>query len=160
MSTLPFPGPPAAALVLGIDPGPSTGIVLLSRGYSAQAFQCNADAAPWLVRAVLGAQKGFPVRGGIEAFAPGHGAGATMKTGKITRDLVVELAGIAADCGVPLQARFASVVKAWATDKRLREAGLYELTSKAPDARDAARHALFCAVHDCGYPDPLSRRAG
>ena len=38
-------------------------------------------------------------------------------------------------------------------------AGLLEPTKQLRHARDAARHALFAAVADCGIPDPLSRKA-
>lgn len=157
-AVVPFP---RRVVALGIDPGPSTGIALIRLGEpaAAQVFQCNAAAAPWLLARLLEEQKRFQVTGGIEAFAPGRGAGAARHGSRVSRQ-VEELAGICAESGVPLQARFASVVKAWATDKRLREAGLYELTAGGTHCRDAARHALFCAVYDGGLPDPLSKARG
>jgi hypothetical protein len=51
-------------------------------------------------------------------------------------------------------------VKPWAVDKRLHAAGLLDMTAGMRHARDAARHALFCAVKDYGLPDPLSSKAG
>jgi hypothetical protein len=57
-------------------------------------------------------------------------------------------------------ARSAADVKPWATDTRLQAAGLLDLTKGMRHARDAARHALFCAVCDFGLTDPLSRKAG
>jgi hypothetical protein len=60
---------------------------------------------------------------------------------------------------VTYHARSASTVKPWATDARLERAGLLDLTAGMRHARDAARHALFCAVKNCGLPDPLSAKA-
>ena len=53
--------------------------------------------------------------------------------------------------------RSASEVKPWATDDRLEKAGLLAATKGMRHSRDAARHALFAAVHDGGLPDPLSK---
>jgi hypothetical protein len=160
--------PPRIAYVLGIDPGAgATGITLLELNWAtlklgARSFACNAGAAEWLLRAILddtGDRCGpGQVRGGIEAFAPGNGAGARMKTGQVTRDLVTDLAGVCAEYGVPLTARFASLAKTWATDARLRKAGLYDLTGKSPDMRDSSRHALLEACQNCGWPDPISHK--
>jgi hypothetical protein len=163
------PSAPRVSCVLGIDPGAgATGITLLELDWTAgklgaRVFACSAGAAEWLLRAVLTeigdrCRQGR-VRGGIEAFAAGNGPGARMKTGKVTRDLVGELAGIAAEYTVPLTARYAALAKTWATDTRLRKAGLYELTGKSPDMRDSARHALLEACQNCGWPDPLSKKA-
>jgi hypothetical protein len=152
---------------LGIDPGPSTGFMLLNLtapgkpGDSAEFFQTGARSAPWLLRQLLREHTGSGQAGrcGIEAFAPGRGPGARMGTGKVTRDLVEELAACCAEYGVPVRARNASVVKAWdgPDGKRLEAAGLLALTPGSTHARDAGKHALYTAVWDCGYPDPLSR---
>jgi hypothetical protein len=155
--------------VLGMDPGPGTGISLLRRepwpltaGESARAFQANAAAAPWLLRAILeeieDSCRAGRVRGGIEGFAPGHGAGAARHGPKVSRQ-VEELAGICAEFGVPLTARYAAMTKNWATDKRLKAAGLYDITSGGTHSRDSMRHSLITACQDCGWPDPLSTRA-
>jgi hypothetical protein len=162
------PAPFQVAYVLGIDPGASaTGITLLELEWAtgqlgARIFACSASAAEWLLRAILDdtEERCGPgqIRGGIEGIAPGNSPGLRVKTGKITRDLVTDLAGVCADYGVPLTARYASVAKTWATDTRLKAAGLYQLTGKSPDMRDASRHALLCAVQDCGWPDPISHR--
>jgi hypothetical protein len=161
--------PPRVMFVIGLDPGAgATGITLLELDWAtgklgARSFACNAGAAEWLLRAILDDTEDRcgpgQIRGGIEAFAPGNGAGARMKTGQVTRDLVTDLAGVCADYAVPLTARYASVAKTWATDARLRKAGLYELTGKSPDMRDSSRHALLEACQNCGWPDPLSKKA-
>jgi hypothetical protein len=163
------PEPVRIAFVLGIDPGAgATGITLLELAWEtgklgARSFACNAGAAEWLLRAILDDTEDRcgpgEIRGGIEAFAPGNGAGARMKTGQVTRDLVEDLAGVCSEYGVPLTARFASVAKTWGTDARLRKAGLYDLTGKSPDMRDSSRHALMESVQNCGWPDPISRKA-
>jgi len=163
--------PEPVAFALGIDPGPIPGIVLLhlagggKLGKTAEIFQCNAATAPWLLRQLLGKDgiAGGRARCGMEAFAPGRGPGARMQTGKVTRDQVEELAGICAEHDVPVSARNAGMVKPWAEGndwKRLRACGLYDLTAGSTHARSAAAQALYCAVWDCGYPDPVSRQGG
>jgi hypothetical protein len=146
------------AFVLGIDPGPSTGIGLLRRDGRARAFQCDAGAAAWLLTAVC-ADAVLAGRGaaGIEGFAPGNGPGAVMRAGRLTRDQVRQLEAVAAGWGIPVTARYMAHVRPWASDERLRRAGLYELTAGGAHCRAAMRHALFCAVHDCGWPDPVGR---
>ena len=153
---------------IGIDPGPGTGIGLLRRGAwplepgeGARAFQANAAAAPWLLRAILADLTAYAttqrpvIRAGIEGFAPGHGPGAAKHGAKVSRQ-VEELAEICAEFGVPLTARYAALAKGWGTDKRLKAAGLYDITAGGTHSRDACRHALMTAVQDGGWPDPLS----
>jgi hypothetical protein len=157
------PLPPVpVAFTLGADTGPSTGFGLISlrRIWLPRAFQCNAAAAPWLLRQILEDLEPFApgtVRCGIEAFAPGHGAGGKKYGTRVSRQ-VQELAEICGEYGVPVTARFAQKVKNWATDKRLREAGLYDITAGGTHSRDGMRHSLMEAVEKCGYPDPLSKR--
>lgn len=155
------------AFALGIDPGPTTGIVLLYLNMArlsdgAEFFQCGSRSAGWLLGELLASLKsrgadGSQIRCGMEPFVPGRGPGARMKAGQATRGQVEELAGICAEYGVPVQARNAGMVKPWATDRRLEECGLLALTPGSTHARDGARQALYCAHWDCGYPDPLSR---
>jgi hypothetical protein len=125
----------------------------------AEAYQCNARMACWLLHQLL-VCRGGGGRGQVEGFAPGHGAGSVMKAGRVTRDQVRELEDAAGQYGVVMSERYMGRVKPWATDKRLEAAGLLALTAGGAHCRAAMRHALFCATHDCGYPDPLSRRAG
>lgn len=164
--------------VIGFDPGPTSGVCALYFSPDAMSplvYSCNDRAAVWLIERLLGERaSAVEVRPGVtyqskavtpgsrvimavEAFAPGHGAGARVHGGEV-RNLISEVQGIANAHGVlPLQ-RTAAAVKPWATDKRLQAAGLYALCAKMTDARDACRHALFAAVHDGGLPDPLDRR--
>lgn len=52
--------------------------------------------------------------------------------------------------------RTPAAVKPWATDKRLNTIGAG--VGNPRHARDAARHALYALVHDLGCPDPLTVR--
>jgi hypothetical protein len=54
--------------------------------------------------------------------------------------------------------RAAALVKPWATDRRLTAAGLLDPTAGMGHARDAARHALYAAVHLQLTTDPLSKK--
>lgn len=160
----------AVLCALGADPGPTCGIAIAywdgCWGHPG-AYQCDADSAPalldWLAAlntepAVIG--DAITVRAQVEEFRAGTGAGARGKNAAATRELVEELKAVLAARGVPCAVRPAATAKPWATDKRLERAGLLEVTAgMVSHARDAMRHMLFCAVHDGGVPDPLSRRA-
>jgi hypothetical protein len=156
-------------LVLGVDPGPTPGIVRLALANSpanptpvltlCQVVQCSGG----VLVPILNALSDFPAPPpalAYEAFVVGARAArsTTAQAGAATRDMVRDLAGWAAHRGIQSHPRRAADVKPWATDARLDAAGLLELTKGMRHARDAARHALFCAVKDYGLPDPLSRR--
>jgi hypothetical protein len=98
----------------------------------------------------------------VERFVVGRRAArsSTPGAGAITRGMVGVIEAWATDYRCKVNARAAADVKPWAVDKRLHAAGLLDLTAGMRHARDAARHALFCAVKDFGLPDPLSSRAG
>lgn len=155
--------------VIGVDPGPIPGIVRLQLDgchgpielVDAQALQVS----PELIEPVLDmlAQDDRTAIA-VERFVVGRRAGrsATAAAGGTTRDMVGVVTAWAGRAGVRyVHTRAAADVKPWATDRRLHAAGLLEpLTTGMRHARDAARHALFCAVRDYGLPDPLSARAG
>lgn len=153
--------------VIGIDPGPLPGIVRLhiledDRGTTlleAQALQVT----PGVLIAVLEAlADGVRQVVALERFVVGPRASrsSTPAAGAATRAMVSRIADWAGQRGIQQHARSAAEVKPWATDTRLEAAGLLELSKSMRHARDAARHALFCAVKDYGLPDPLSRKAG
>lgn len=155
-----------SALVVGVDPGPIPGIVVLCVGsvpVSPSIFQCDAGSAPWLVRETLESRLPWDRRIlAIERFVVGPRASrsSTPKAGQLTRDMVGALTALGADLpGVRVVQRSASEVMPWATDVRLDRAGLLEATKGMQHARAAARHALFAAVRDGGAPDPLSKTA-
>lgn len=156
--------------VIGVDPGPTSGVCLLCLEpvydipgvisppviRTRLVFSCNSPAVFGLVEHLLEANEG-PTRivAAGEQFVAGRGAGARGHGAAVVREVIADLKSLHGGW----HWRSASDVKPWATDDRLKKAGLYEMTNKMIDARDAARHALFCAVHDCGLPDPLSRKA-
>ncbi len=149
--------------VIGVDPGPTPGVAALSFTHgkvtNAQALQCSANMAVGLVvHLLVGAQPARIVLA-VERFVVGPRAArsSTARAGVITRQLIGALQAAAEAYGVLVRLRSAADVKPWATDARLRAAGLLEVCTGMPHARDAARHALFTAVHDAGLPDPLIR---
>jgi hypothetical protein len=150
--------------VIGIDPGPTPGIVrlLLLRTdrtalLDAQALQVTPGVLPETLDGLAGRMR---LATALERFVVGRRAArsATPAAGARTRDMIGQVTAWAGEHGA-LHLRSAAEVKPWATDARLDAAGLLELTKGMRHARDAARHALFCAVKDYGLPDPLSRKA-
>jgi hypothetical protein len=158
--------------VLGGDPGNTAGFLLAGwrpgerKAAFARAFQCDGDSAalllawicdseaaltPGITAVQIEAWDSRPLPGGL------HGASPSAIQAQIS-DLEAVLAGR----GVPCVIRPVADVKTWAGDERLKRAGLLDTVSPAPmrHAKSAAWHCLYCAVHDCGLPDPLSRRAG
>ena len=156
--------------VIGVDPGPVPGVVRLrligtgaasepNRVIGAEALQVT----PGLLATVLDgiAADGLGIAVALERFVVGRRAArsSTAAAGAITRDMVGAVEAWAQMRQVAVHTRPAAEVKPWAVDKRLHAAGLLDLTAGMRHARDAARHALFCAVRDYGLPDPLSRKA-
>ena len=142
-------------VVLAVDPGPTSGFVLLAPGCPPLAYSCNHRAAYGLACFLISSAGNgnlAVVTAAGEEFREGRGAGARRAGGQVTRQVIADLSDL-----LGWHWRPAVTVKAWATDKRLLAAGLYDLTAKMPDSRDAARHSLYAAVHDAGWPDPLSK---
>lgn len=153
-----------AVAVVGIDPGPVPGLVVLPGGDSEPwVVQCSAQLAPAVLQRLLEAELCCrPVLVGVEDFVVrGRAArSASAAAGAQTRDLIGRLEAVAWQAGerVLLHKRAAAQVKPWATDGRLAAAGLLEPTTGMRHARDAARHALFTAVIEGIRPDPLSKK--
>jgi hypothetical protein len=156
------------ALVIGVDPGLTTGV------FAVPYIEGIAGAEPVAVQ-VLGAEGVVPIVRAlvqrseldamlaVEAFVVGPRASrsSSAHAGRVTRALIRQLDDLA-HIGPPRVAfasRPAAAVKPWATDKRLEAAGLLEHTTGMHHARDAARHALFAAVHEGITRDPLSSKA-
>jgi hypothetical protein len=148
------------ARFIGIDPGPTPGIVALdARGDLVAVVQCTHEVMLPIVRDVL------DVRGGLALIAVERfvARGRASADQALTRDQVGSV--MALFPGRVVQ-RSASEVKPWATDRRLQAAvlpgdtSLFLRTAGMRHARDAARHALFAAVKDGGLPDPLSKEFG
>ena len=152
---------------IGVDPGPVPGFVHLQRRgrrLDVDVLQCSAQVAPAVLymllndcRSSLGSA---PAVVQIERFVVGlrSSRSSTAAAGEQTRDLVGRLQREAEQQPeVAIRLRSAAQVKPWATDARLEAAGLLDATKGMRHARDAARHALYAAVHDGGIPDPLSK---
>jgi len=155
---------PLRTYIVGIDPGRVTGIAGLSvfdgelTGHS--LIQCSHDVPRWLVGHMLdSAQPVDRLVLAVERFVVRARAGRSSDAaaGEITRDLIGALGAIGQAHGATVYLRSASDVKPWCTDKRLEAAGVNKFSTMR-HAADAARHALFAAVKDCGLPDPLSNR--
>lgn len=150
---------------IGIDPGPVPGMVHLhvrGRRLDVDVVQCTNRTAPLLLWALLDSgrslQERAPAVVALERFVVGRGSMKTAAAGEVTRTLIGKLEREAEDQpNVVVVRRSAAQVKPWATDERLEAAGLLEATKGMRHARDAARHALYAAVHDGGLPDPLSK---
>ncbi len=158
-------------VILAADPGPTTGFCLLrlERGYDDDSpfkdsplriterliYACNSLAAYGLAEYLVESNEGpAQIVAAGEEFREGTGAGARGHEAAVTRSVIADLSSLPLDWIW----RPAATVKPWSTDVRLAKAGLLDITVKSVDARDAARIALFSATHDCGLPDPLSRR--
>lgn len=121
-----------------------------------------------------------PLLFAVEKFVVGPRAGraGTPQASEAARKVIGQIHALAYGLDATIVERTASQVKLWATDARLRCAygalswdakwenagqgdqlmpSLYDATAKLRHARDAARHALFAAVQDVRWPDPLSR---
>jgi hypothetical protein len=153
-----------SVIIVGVDPGLTTGIVALHLGplrageppYSPDVVQCGRRTALVVIEALAGT--GAQVVLAAESFVVSGRAArsANHPAGRITRELLGELKAWPVFDRVLM--RPAGAIKPWATDARLSAVGL--LMPDMRHARDAARMALFAAVHDYGQSDPLSRRAG
>jgi hypothetical protein len=154
--------------VVGVDPGPTTGVVALRPDSEPLIIQVNAAAVVFVVESLIRRATGLPYKEpvllAIEKFVIGRASMRAGRHGEVTRDLISDLLTVAVHGALlgPVQSvqRSASEVKPWATDLRLSAAGLIEPTKGMNHARDAARHAIFAAVHAGLMVDPLSRSAG
>ena len=164
--------------VIGLDPGPTTGMCFLN--YSQlpdgtwnpvpEALMCQVDgkSSPILLRAMLSTYYSgdCPVafrHASVERFVTGRSAGTRGSNADVTRQLVMELAEVLQGFAYHVQLRSAADVKPWATDKRLIRAGIAKaenagIHGKLRDGYDAARHALYCAIWDARLKDPLLTR--
>lgn len=146
---------------MGIDPGPSTGIVLLfihdDGHWEWMVFQTDSAAAFWLIQELY--IRFVPRVVTIEAFVPTNKAGTTGKDAELTRRLADHayiLAGtINRQPPTAARKRKAADHKPWASDHRLTKTE-FPMGAKFKDARDAARLAMYGAVYDGKERDPLA----
>ena len=148
--------------VIGIDPGPVVGIVRLSLNNQSHLTGVNAlQVTPGVLELVLEALAAPWAVVAVERFVigPRSARSAHSTEGETARNLVALVKDWADSLNYACHLRSAAEVKPWASDVRLAAAGLIAPTSGMRHARDAARHALFCAVRDCGLTDPLISKA-
>lgn len=153
----------AVNYILGVDPGETTGICLLCTmdGKLTDAYdivQCNLDAALEVISGLtrdIGRTKQLWA---TEDFVVGARAGrsSSANAGARTRGLIGQMSAMAELAGVTLVKRSASNVKPWATNERLKAAGVKGVGGHS---LDGARHALFAAVKAGYCRDPLSKKA-
>lgn len=146
--------------VLGVDPGETVGVCRLNcvGGLltNVDIVQCNLSAAPAVIAGLI---TGIPTERltmAVESFVVGSRAARSTKAraGERTRLLIGWLKGEADSAGFKIVQRPASAVKPWASNERLKAAGI---TGVGGHSLDAARHALFEAVAAGYCPDPLRK---
>lgn len=143
---------------VGVDPGPSTGLVVLRyydtpNRWISDAFQCTAGSVNFLLSAVI--EDFEPLIVAIEEFEVRRGSGGTTgKDAEVTKRIRHKTEEMAISRGISCTVNKPGLIKPWATDKRLETIG-FPLGAKFKDARDAARHALHAAVKAGLAPDPL-----
>ena len=146
---------------MGVDPGPSTGIVLLfvhdDGLWEWMVFQINADASFWLIQELYA--RFCPRVISVEQFVPTNKPGTTGKDAATTRRIAEHAYQLAPTIKRQPAAvgryRRAADVKPWASDHRLTKTK-FPMGAKFKDARDAARHAMYAAVSDGKERDPLA----
>lgn len=153
-------------LVIGVDPGGTTGISVVrytpEEGYDHRAWSAS-DLGPADLAVCLGGFVTHHAPGGLEGpwwiaaerFVVSRRAGrsATAAAGERAR---ATLGALEAAYPGRVKLANASAAKGWATDDRLKRAGLWSTGPRAAHTRDAARHALRFHVVHLGNPDPLS----
>ena len=138
-SYLPFA---TSARIVGIDPGPKPGLVVLTTYVGRITTVTKLDLRG------LGEQLADAALVGMERFVIGRGTARKTKAG--TAATIEQVGRLREECsraGVRLVEHPAGVVKPWATDDRLRAYGCYVTGNHH---RDAVRHALYAAVR-AGY---------
>lgn len=146
-----------AYLFIGIDPGPTPGIVLITTAYdridNVRIVQCSSSAL-WIVLGALDPNRIAAVQ--VEQFVA---RGRMTADQRETADQVAQIEQLYAPHRA-VQLRSASQVKPWATDERLEAAHLAEHLKGMRHAKDATRHCLYLAVHSGAIHDPLSKNYG
>lgn len=162
------------AIVIGIDPGESVGVVAL--GYTNDhdgadghwqrmgiplIFQCHHQSLNILLRSVILSWQSVPIIVSHERYVANLRAAKSKKAsaGQITRDINGAMRDLPSTFHhVRVVEHTAAQVKSWCTPEKLAAAGLV-LPPKMCHAQDGGAQALYAATYDLGAPDPLSKRA-
>lgn len=160
-------------VIIGVDPGETTGIFVMVVTGAQLGIHTPESSKILSTSAIQYRGVGGGVNAIIEAFAPLENDAAiayekfivgprsaksrNSQGGQAARDVIGQIAMVR---GAQLFSHTASAAKKWATNQRLAEAGILGATHEMRHARDAARHALFCAVANRWLHDPLSQKAG
>ena len=151
--------------IIGIDPGPVVGACLLRlpapggdpNDWHAELAQITPNGL-WAL--IAGWIEAYPVAAvAAEAYVVGHRSSRVNDPGasRMARQI---LGGLSVALGDTRRIeRTAADVKPWATDARLKAAGLLVGGRSLIHAQDAARHALYCACRDYGARVPRIGRA-
>ena len=135
------------ARIIGIDPGPKPGLVVLTT-YDGRITAVTKLDGPALDFRGLDEQLAQSSVVSMERFVLGRGTARKTRAGtEVTLAQVARLRELCERVGVRLVQYPAGVVKPWATDDRLRAFGCYVTGNHH---RDAVRHALYAAVR-AGY---------
>lgn len=163
------------AVVIGVDPGESVGVVAL--GYQrpdvsapwqrldqTRILQCHHETFPLLIKLLIEATPyNCLLFISHERYVVNLRAAKSKRAdaGKITRYINGAISALPAyysEMRLEIVEHTASQAKSWCIPERLKAAGLL-LTPKMIHAQDAGAQALFAATYDLGAPDPLSKRA-
>jgi hypothetical protein len=157
-------GPAVITSVIGADPGPTTGLALQDwddgKLISWTVLQVDGDSALGVLAAIMTRRAAYLGTAmvkrcaQVEPFVTGQSAGTRGSKADYTRQQAFALVEELQLWGYAVKLRKAADVKTWASDKRLKAAGIL----RPPENRhgnDASRHALYTAVHDAYLPDPL-----
>lgn len=134
--------------IVGIDPGPNPGLVVLHTYAEQVTGVTKIDGLAPGPSHGLADQLAQASLVSMERFVLGRGTARKTKAGtEVTLAQVASLRELCEKMGVRLVQYPAGVVKPWATDDRLRAFGCYVTGNHH---RDAVRHALYAAVR-AGY---------
>lgn len=155
------------SLVIGVDPGGTTGLAAVTYTERDGYGLPFSDAFPLLpVEAVAAIESYVSALGtdawwiAAERFVVSRRAGrsSTAAAGERARAILGAL-----EAAFPRRVKLAtaSAAKTWASDTRICNAGLWPAQGR-PHTTDAVRHALRFHVANLGNPDPLAleRRRG
>jgi hypothetical protein len=151
------------SLVIGIDPGGTTGLAAVEYTPE-QGYRLRAHLGAPLSPAEIGVHLGYWVHDfaspegpwwiAAERFVVSRRAGrsSTAAAGQRARGI---LGALEAAFPGRVKLRNAAAAKGWAVDARLTAAGLWPDQGR-PHTADAVRHALYFHVVNLSNPDPLS----